>query len=843
MILSERQRENAIFPVGGIGAGCVGVAGNGRLAEWEIFNHAGKFLDNGCTHFAVRAERDGKVLDARILQGDRTAALSGEMLGRDVLFRGFGWGPPGDQMAGFPHFRKCVLDGAFPAARWTFRDPAFPGTAELSVWSPFVPGESDTASMPCAMFEISLGNPTAEAFDGTVIAVVENPWGSRIPSARDRIGKSGGLTVLNLQNRLDPADFQYGELALATDEPDVSFQHCLYQGQWVDYLDVYRHDLFTPGRFADRTADAGDSLTRRAGLLAAHFRLAPGEKRTVRFVLAWFVPNRRNDWTDPEQLVEMMRHCGMSENRWRNYYAAKLCTSAADAARQMFARYDEVRQAVFTFRHALHASTLPQAALDGAAENLAVLVSPTCLRLEDGTFWGWEGVGVEKGSCPGSCQHVWNYAQALPLLFPDLERSMREHHLRYGFDVRGRLHFRAHLPKGLRPEVADWFRPCADGAFGEVMKCFREWRVSGDTAWLKRQWDAIRKIFLYAWSSENADRWDPGKTGVLTGRQHHTLDMELFGPSGWLEGHYLGALKAASIMAPACGDPAFGEECAAIFERGRKHAEELLWNGEYYIQRIDLADRAALAPYGEEVEKRYWDAEHGQIKYQIGTGCGIDAHLGCWYAKLYGIGEVFAPERVRSTLRAIRRHNFVSSMRDFTNTWRVFALNDEAGTIMCSWPDAASRPVIPLPYHAEVMTGFEWAFASHLALCGELDAAEDIARAIRDRYDGVKRNPWNEIECGSNYARSMAAYAMLQSYSGFRYDMTEKVIGFAPAVDGDFRCFWSLGTVWGEVERRGSETRVRILHGEAEFARIEVAGTPSRTFPAVLKAGDEVVFR
>ena len=53
----------------------------------------------------------------------------------------------------------------------------------------------------------------------------------------------------------------------------------------------------------------------------------------------------------------------------------------------------------------------------------------------------------------------------------------------------------------------------------------------------------------YAWSAEYPDRWDPDCTGVLWGRQHHTLDMELFGPNAWLTGFYLRALKAAAQMA------------------------------------------------------------------------------------------------------------------------------------------------------------------------------------------------------------------------------------------------------------------------------------------------------
>ena len=107
-----------------------------------------------------------------------------------------------------------------------------------------------------------------------------------------------------------------------------------------------------------------------------------------------------------------------------------------------------------------------------------------------------------------------------------------------------------------------------------------------------------------------------------------------------------------------------------------------------------------------------------------------------------------------------------------------------------------------------------------------------MARAIRDRYDGFKRNPWNEIECGSNYARSMASFAMLQAYSGFRYDMVRGMIGFRPVVNGDFRCFWSLGKIWGEYERSGTVQFIRVLHGSAEFSAF---GIPACT--TVLRNG------
>lgn len=822
MKLRNEYLREVSFPVGGIGAGCIGVAGNGRLIDWEIFNCAGKGRKNGCSHFAVRAEKNGKVESVRILNGDLTTDLSGERSGRDAMFHGFGWGAGEASLCGLPHFENCEFNGEFPAAEISFSDSGFPAKVALTAWSAFVPGESDLSSMPAAMFEITFENTSSDAYDYTCSAVLANPWSN--PGADNQVVRSGELTQLLLRNHLERDSFEFGELALSTDAPDVSFQEYWYRGKWRDFLEVYWNDLHTPGRFQNRHYPArAENGKQDCGLLAAHLSLAPHERRTVRFMVTWYIPNRCNTW-DPS-VEENLRQSGMTENRWKNYYAT-LCSGAADAAGRLFSDYDAIRERVFLFRRALHESSIPEASLQGAAANLAVLISPTCLRVEDGTLWGWEGVGPEKGSCPGTCQHVWNYAQALPLLFPDLERSIRESQAKYGFDENGGWQFRLRLPLGIRAR-SEWMRPCVDGSYGEVMKIYREWKISGDTEWLNSLWFAVKQAIEYAWSPKNADRWDPERTGVISGRQHHTLDMEQFGASGWLNGHYLGALKAAAEMAPFCGDPEFGGICAELFGKGRKWSEEHLFNGEYYCQDVDIHDNSVLLPFlqGDETPdcNPYWDTEHRQIKYQVADGCGIDAHLGQWYASLYGIGEVFDPVRVHTTLNSIYRYNFLSSMRNFANTWRTFAVNDEGGCMICVWPDGHEKPVIPLPYNSEAMTGFEWAAAAHMVMVGEAGKGERLAQAIRDRYDGFKRNPWNEIECGSNYARSMASFAMLQAYSGFRYDMVRGMIGFRPAVDGDFRCFWSLGSVWGVYERTASVQTVRILHGSAEFSSFRLA--------------------
>ena len=822
------------FPVGGIGAGCIGVAGNGDLAEWEIFNRPAKGRRNGMSHFAVRAEREGGgVLDARILHGDFAGELSGA---GDRLFAGFGFGPDPDSLCGLPHFRSVALRGEFPVAEWAFRDPRFPGDAALTAWSPFVPGRSDVASLPCAVFEITLRNRAREPLVFSAVGCLASPWSG--PAASTRALRRGGRPVLLHRNAAPEDSADFGELALTLDagapSVEISRQTLLYRGAWCDRREVYWHDLNAPGPFRDRR-HAGPGAQGDAGLLAARFRLAPGEARTVRFVVSWFVPNRTNDWTDPAGLARAMARDGVARNLWRNHYAEALCAGAADAAARLLRDVGRTRSQVFAFRDALHRRTsLPPASLEGAAETLSVLVSPAVLRLPDGALWGWEGVAANVGSCEGSCQHVWNYEQALALLFPDLARSMREQQFRFNFDPDdGGLLFRQALPQGVRARRSPWFRPCADGTMGEVLKTFREWRVSGDGAWLRSVWPFAKKALAYAWSPMNPDRWDPERSGVLTGRQHHTLDMELFGPTGWLEGLYLAALRAAAHMARAVGDAAFAEECDAIFERGRAWTERNLFNGEYYSgepANRRTGELANLRAFGREAVERYWDAEHREAKYQIAGGCSIDAHLGPLWAALYGVADdLLDPRRVDATLRSILRHNFRPSMREAANTWRVFAADDEAGTVMCSWPAGRRRPVIPLPYHSECMTGFEWALATHLAWRGLVREAEKVAAAVRARYDGAKRNPWNEIECGSNYARAMAAFGLVQAFSGFRYDLTRGEIGFAPRVRGAFSSFWSVGGAWGVYARdaEGAET-VEVLFGSLTLRRLAVSSSGPR---------------
>ena len=821
MFYSQDRTQEISFPLGGIGSGCIGLAGNGRLVDWEIFNRSNKNSLLGNTHFAIAS--NGKY---RLLQGDCFEPYTGKYRkGDDNRHHGFGWGVEGELLAGLPHYRNHSFNGTYPVAEVAFsgEEESFPIRAKLTGWSPFIPGMERECSLPCAVLEYTFTNSGSEETENTVVGVLQNPWNTA--GHRNRI--IGGKRLL-----VTDADGNEISLSVLDNGGNISGQEYLYRGGWQDSLEMYLNQLKAGGKFPPRTY-ADEEIDRTpmldAGLLAVHFSLLPGETKTVRFIITWHMETpRENDWN---QFMNDRAEKNNIPLTWKNYYSTKWKNSGA-SAEELTARFDELRNGTFLFRDLLHRSDLDPAVIDGASACLSTLKSPTCLRLEDGTLWGWEGVGTSWGSCEGSCMHVWNYAMAACFLFPGLERSMRESHLKYSVDELGAAHFRLHLPPGLKSDTSD-FRPCADGQFGKIMKCYRDWKISGDNEWLKRWYPTLKSMMEFVWSDKNPDFWDPEKSGLITGRQHHTLDMELFGASGWIHGFYLGALSAMVEMAKHVGDHAFAEECRTVLEKG-KSLTETLFNGKHFIQKIDLKDRTILQRW-DDAYGPYWNLESEEIKYQIGNGLEIDSCLGEYFSVLFGIGSVFESEMTKSTLLEIYRRNFVSA-RTLENPWRCFAVNDEKGVCMCTWEN--EKPSIPLPYNSEMMNGFEWSFAAHLMLSGFSEQAVEVARAIRDRYDGKKRNPWNEFECGSNYARSMAAFGLIPAASGFKFDMTCGMIGFEPKTEIS-NCFWSLGTVWGEYQKSAHSVEIAIAFGNISLKELQLSETAKQIFVN----GKEIQFR
>jgi uncharacterized protein (DUF608 family) len=485
----------------------------------------------------------------------------------------------------------------------------------------------------------------------------------------------------------------------------------------------------------------------------------------------------------------------------------KRCARFADAwavARHTVENLERLEGQSRDFHRAMFGSTLPRYVLDAVTATITVIRSNTCIWLEDGTFMAWEGCFDDDGCCEGTCTHVWNYAQAVAFLFPELERTMRRAEYLVETHADGKMDFRSYRQWGM---AGHDHVPAADGQLGTFVRLHREWRLSGDDAFLAEVWPNAKRTLDFAF-----ERWDGDGDGVLDRDQFNTYDISFQGPNSMINSIFFAALRAGEEMARHLGDDASADFYRRVFEEGSARMDALLWGGEYYVQKIDDVD---------------------SYRYQYGNGCLADQVFGQTLAHVAGLGHILPREHVSKAVKAIFDHNFLASAARHHNPQRTYMLNDEAGLVLCTWP-RGGRPRLPFPYSDEVWTGIEYQVATTLIYEGYLDEGLTVVKAVRDRHDGVRRNPWNEVECGHHYARSLASYGVLVALSGFECDLPRGRISFDPKIRADdFRCFFATGTAWGTYSRRvvpdGTvDQGVEVLFGTLDGVELQPPREASR---------------
>jgi uncharacterized protein (DUF608 family) len=808
------------FPLGGIGTGTVSLGGRGDLRDFEIFNRPGKGKTLPFSFVAVWARAEGEPARLRLAQAPLGPPYRGS------------FGYPRSTAQGLPHLQGARFTGAYPFARIDFEDETLPVALSLEAWNPFVPHDVAASSLPVAIFQYRVQSRSTRPVEVALAFSLLNPVGydgkARLDDERDPVWGSNRNTYRDEEvlrgfamtsGRYAADSPRHGSLALAPTHPEASRLSARKGREWFDSFQRWIDEFSSEGRFAP-TADAAPSEDARSAYatLAPRLRLPPGESASVTFLLAWHFPLRENDWNqEPAVKGELLR----------NDYGRRF-EDAWSVARHVAEGLGQLESRTRAFHDAFFSSTLPAPVLDAASSQMSILRTNTCMLLEGERFFGFEGCSDESGCCPLNCTHVWNYEQALAFLFPSLERSMRETDFLANVRPDGSMAFRTLVPLGR----ALWsFRPAADGQMGSVVKLYREWQLSGDLAFLRRLWPQAKRALEFAWSS-----WDRDRDGVMEGEQHNTYDIEFYGPNSMVGTLYLAALAAGARMADALGDAASARAYRGVLESGRRRLEEL-WNGEYYVQRVPRVEdvQPGAASPGES-----WHAPaiaDGQIRYQYGEGCLSDQLLGEWLAAMAGLPPLLDPEHVRAALAAIYRHNFRHDFFEHPNAQRLYAMGDEKGLLLCSWP-RGGRPALPFVYADEVWTGIEYQVAAHLIHAGHVAEGLALVRAVRDRYDGQRRNPWNEVECGSHYARALSSWSLLLSLSGFSFSAPERRLGFAPRVNAaDFRCFWSSGEGFGVYSQRlGDGTlaaRLTVSEGAVRLVRLDLEAAEAWAAPRI----------
>ncbi len=799
------------FPVGGIGAGMFCVEGSGIISNLSVRNRPEENNEPGM--FAAihvkNMENGTKVLEGPVPEWRRTGRRGWAQIGASAYgASGANWG--------LPRYTSCEFSSRFPFAAIDLEDDHIPVDVAVSAWSPFIPTNADDSSLPAGVLEYTFSNRSGEPLEMVFSFNSRNFMTVYRRGSNAILPADKGFVLSQTGTEAEP--WHEGQFAVRTDDPAAVVNHCWFRGGWFDPLTMAWNDLKS-GKVQAVEPVAGDAP---GASLYVPFQLEPGAEKRIRVFLAWYVPETTLRYggtpADPEDNCADHKYTGEEYPTHRPWYVSKF-DGAAAAADYVADGYDRLYGDTRAFTDAFYSSTLPAEVVEAVAANLSILKSPTALRQTDGRMWNWEGSGDEWGSCTGSCTHVWNYAQAVPHLFPSLERSLRETEFGESQNKAGHQTFRSALP--IRP-VDHNFYAAADGQMGGIMKVYRDWRISGDDAWLKKIYPKVKLSLDYCIAT-----WDPGRKGTIEEPHHNTYDIEFWGSDGMHNSFYAGALTAFVKMGEYLGENV--SEYEKLYTACREFTENNLFNGEYFIQNIQWSGLQAADPVkaAQDDPNRWMPQEMFDLlvkegpKYQYGTGCLSDGVFGAGLARSCGLPEPLDAEKTKSHLLSVHKYNLKKDLTAHDNPQRPgFAYGDEGGLLLCSWPKGGKLS-IPFVYSDEVWTGIEYQVASHLMYNGEVEKGLEIVRTCRDRYDGSNRNPFNEVECGNWYARAMASYGMLQALTGVRYDAVEKTL-YVDSQVGDFTSFLSTATGFGTVTFKNGKAAVDVAYGDIDIQKTVV---------------------
>lgn len=797
---SGRQLDRIAFSVGGLGAGNICIRGNGSIGDL-------------CVRNAPGFGWDPLMFSALTIPGNNVPSriIEGPVPDMNITSRypesGLGLSPGRVATTyGLPHFSDADFSAHFPFAEIQLVDNKYPLNVHINSWSPFIPSNENASSLPFAALEYTIENRTDKAIDCVYYFVSEN-----------------------FMRKNDDAFVRMIENGFCLEQPDCT-DNCTYLGSFACRTDKKAYvdaawlrgsvlDTYTmlwkniqDGVCINKQYDDGTHGGKLGATIAVPMHIpAHGSDRVI-LQMSWFVPGSDLRVGLPEP-KEPFKH---REDYYQPWYSC-----AFDGIDELISKwaneYNELRSDSMRFSDAFFGSDLPEEIIESVSSTLSILKSPTVLRLKDGSFWGFEGCADHNGCCAGTTSHVWNYQQALCHLFPRLERSMRKIEYFNAQSENGHQSFRLSIPE-VNGDSYENFHSAADGQLGGIIKAYREWHIFGDNEWLRIFWPKIKQSLNYC-----VETWDPAHMGAISEVHHNTYDIEFWGPGGMCTGYYLSALKAACLMGEALGDDvSFYRE---LYAKGREFMETSLFNGEYFYQKTarpsinQIESNVGLFQQVYSAELYELIAKEGP-KYQYGTGCLSDAVVGIWLGEMSGITDIIDEAKLISTLNSIYKYNFKKDLSTHSNTQRPgYAMGNEGGLLLCSWP-RGGKPSLPFIYSDEVWTGIEYHVASHLISKGMVQEGLEIVRTLRSRYDGTKRNPYCEYECGYWYARALSSYGLLQAYTGVFYDAVKKVLHYSTRNAKRFRTFLSTETGFGTVEVSEHAAVFHAVYGNVEIEKI-----------------------
>jgi len=766
--------DTIAMPVGGICTGQVYLTGDGRLVHWDVFNQR-IFTGYGRDNYRL-----GRVPDSPLEQGFAVQVESG---GKKIV-RSL-------DRVGFPGVRFC---GEYPIGTAEYEDKDLPVSVKLEAFSPFIPLNADDSGLPAVMMQFTVKNRSQQAADVTLAGWLEN--GVCLHSSKELYGvrtnrmAAGDDAVLILSGAKQP------EEAPPAERPPIllaDFEGKDY-GQWK-----VEGEAFGKGP-AQGTLERQQPVSGFRGKGLVNTYLGAGDHLTGKLTSPVFKIERRflsfliggGDYADQTCINLLVDGKVVHTAVGKKDEKLLPCNWNVAALEGKEARIEIVDKATGPWGHVnidqIEMRDTPMSARDGALDEqpdfgtmaLAVLKGP--------------GETFARPSCPES---------PVPDLFagdpgaqadataekPFGERLCgalgRKLTVEPGEEATVTFAVTWHFPN--RPERGNYYCNRFDSAADVVGYLAANLdRLAGQTRlWHATWYDAtlphwlLDRLFstVSTLATSTCQRWENGRfwawegVGCCHGTCTHVWNYE--------------------------------HAMARLFESGSKASVEKLFNGEYFVQEVDLTQHP---------------------KHQYGQGCLADQLFGQGWAHQVALGYVYPQETVTAALAAIWKYNWapdIGPQNAAHKPERWFARPGEAGLFTCTWPKTPHLKE-GVRYKNEVWTGIEYQVAGNMAFDGMVTEALAICRGIHERYHPSKHNPFNEIECGDHYARAMASHGVFLGLCGFEYHGPKAHLGFAPRIaPEDFRAAFTAAEGWGTLcqTRRDQEqiNRIEVKWGEVRI--------------------------
>ncbi|MGJ8676699.1 MAG: GH116 family glycosyl-hydrolase [Akkermansiaceae bacterium] len=759
------------MPVSGICTGQVYLGGDGQLWYWNLT--------------AVKDKKNNPK-GLRYMEPDRAKSPAGQGFALQIKGKVHTLDAEG--------FADVKFTNQYPMGLVDYADSSCPVKVQLEAYTPFIPLNRDESSYPVIVMRYTVTNSSSTSQEVAIAGWIDN-----------NTNGAKGQKVNAYRELEDIATVECG-----ADSGEANAMALgVFGKEKPELVDLEKTTPGVTGVFAaNSSVSDGDRVTRNAkqpalASIGRKLTLEPSESKTVSFAISWRFPNVRYGTSFGKK--------GTSAGR--NHYAT-LWNSASEAAGQVASREAELYGTTKKWIDTWYDSTLPYWFLERA------FIPIDCMQTQVGQRVYPKGsdteiYNLEEGvrCCPGNCTHVWNYAQGLARIFPEIERECRDK-IEYGAgfdDSNGMVYFRYSMQEGENGRD-----DAIDGTCGTIIRVLRESQMTTDYSFLKSIWDRVKLSMDFV-----IKEWDPQEGGLLEGAQHNTLDEPWYGQVHWLINLYHGALKAAAVMARQMEQGAVAERYEKIITKGVPKMVDKLWNEDFgYFVHIPPKDDSQM---------------HGST-----NGCHIDQVLGDSWMYEVGLAPNLPREKTRKALQALWKYNFtpdVGAFRKVMTNGRWYAGPGDAGLVMTSFPYGKVEPKSGNENYAgylnECMTGFEWQVAAHMIREDMVEEGLAIGKAIYDRYSPDVRNPYNEVECSDHYSRAMASYGAYLAICGYHYDGPEAKLCFGPKLrPEDFRAAFTVAEGWGRFEQKVTEgqqsTGIELAYGQLalkEFAVDQVKGT------------------